>query len=187
MAEKRSPAIAHVGFYVKDLAKSIAWYSDVLGMTPQFQVPKKLCALRFADSEDHDIFIHQAPENYEAPTPMIFDHKTLDATAGRVGFYHVCIDFGSFDAAMEAYGRAMEKGSAVGKAVEHGYGRGFYVRDPDGNLVELWSFMKDGNEDEIVPVLERYKNDEPVGGGYSLDAAETYRKWQAKQAEKVDA
>ncbi len=187
MTEHPKPQVIHAGFYCRDVDASAAWYKEVLGMNPQFGRPGRNAALRFDDKEGHDIYLVQAPENYEKHTPMVFDHETLNAKAGRIGFYHVAIDFGTFDAAMEAFGRAMEKGSAIGKAAEHGYGRGFYVRDPYGNLVELWAYKQADDEEKIVPLTERYPSDEPRGGGHSLNAMATYEKWQARKPATVDA
>ena len=187
MTQQPVPKLIHAGFYCRDVDASAAWYKEVLGMNPQFGREGRNAALRFDDAEGHHIYLAQAPKSYEPHTPMVFEHETLTPMSGRIGFYHIAIDFGSFDAAMEAFGRAMAKGSAIGKAAEHGYGRGFYVRDPDGNLVELWAYKQDGDEEKIAPLTERFVNDEPRGGGYALDARATYEKWKAHRAATVGA
>jgi len=140
MDQQAHPSITHVGFYCSDVAASIAWYQDVLQMGFAMTVPGRFGAMRFGDAE-HEIFLMQAPENYSPPTPMIFDPETLDQLDGRVGFYHVSIDMKSFDAVMGALGRALARNSKIEKSVHHAEGLGFYVRDPDGIVVELGSPM----------------------------------------------
>jgi catechol 2,3-dioxygenase-like lactoylglutathione lyase family enzyme len=180
MTERARPRIVHVGFYCKDLSASVAWYVDVLGMDKQFGFPGRAQALGFGgDKEDHDIFLVQAPEQYAEPSPMHFDYQTLAPTKGRVGFYHVSIDLGSFAAAMHAYTRALERNSALAKSVQHGDGRGIYVRDPDGNLVELFSFNGCVDDEDALKYLVAYPGSEGRGGGYAIDMAATYAKWRA--------
>jgi len=174
------PRIVHVGFYCKDLKASVAWYRDVLGMQEQFGVAGRAQALGFGGAkEDHDIFLVQAPEQYAEPTPMHFDYETLVPVKGRVGFYHVAIDFQSFDAAMQAYTRALEHNTPLAKGVQHGDGRGIYVRDPDGNLVELFSFNGCVDDAEALKFLVPYPGSQGRGGGFSMDVAATYEKWRA--------
>ena len=104
MTARARARIVHVGFYVKDLDASVAWYEEVLGMEKQFGFPGRARALGWGgEKEDHDIFLVQAPDAYEEPSPMHFDYETLTPVKGRIGFYHVSIDFGSFEAAIPAF------------------------------------------------------------------------------------
>ena len=183
---KAVPRIVHVGFYCRDVKKSVAWYEDVLGMHVHFSVPNRAYAMGFnGGKEDHDIFLVQAPTTYAEPTPMHFDYETLEATKGRIGFYHVAIDFQSFDAAMEAYGRALARSSELAKGVQHGDGRGIYVRDPDGNLVELFSFNGCIDDADAKRLATPYPGSEGRGGGFAMDVAATYRKWKAEKKSPV--
>lgn len=188
MTERARPRIVHVGFYCKDLKASVAWYKEVLGMEEQFGFPGRAQAMGFGgEKDDHDIFLVQAPDHYAEPTPMHFDYETLTPTKGRVGFYHVAIDFQSFEAAMQAYGRALARNTLLAKGVQHGDGRGIYVRDPDGNLVELFSFNGCIDDAEARKFLVAYPGSEGRGGGFSMDVAATYEKWRAARKELADA
>jgi len=180
------PRIVHVGFYCRDLKASAAWYRDVLGMEEQFGSPGRTQALGFGgDKHDHDIFLVQAPDHYAEPSPMHFDRETLTPIKGRTGFYHVAIDFQSFDAAMQAYGRALARNTQLAKGVQHGDGRGIYVHDPDGNLVELFSFNGCIDDADALRFMVAYPNSDGRGGGFSMDVAATYEKWRtAKQAKE---
>jgi hypothetical protein len=152
---------------------------DVLGMEKSFGMPGRAQALGWGgDKEDHDIFLVQAPETYSEPTPMHFDFETLAPVAGRIGFYHVSIDFCSFADAMQAYTRALARNSELAKSVQHGEGRGIYVRDPDGNLVELFSFNGCVDDADALKYLVPYPGSEGRGGGFSIDMAATYEKWR---------
>lgn len=180
MTARARARIVHVGFYVKDLDASVAWYEEVLGMEKQFGFPGRARALGWGgEKADHDIFLVQAPDAYEEPSPMHFDYETLTPVKGRIGFYHVSIDFGSFEAAMQAYTRALARNSALAKSVQHADGRGIYVRDPDGNLVELFSFNGCIDDADARQYLVAYPGSEGRGGGFSIDMAATYAKWQA--------
>lgn len=183
---KAVPRIVHVGFYCRDVGKSVAWYEDVLGMHVHFSVPNRAYAMGFnGGKEDHDIFLVQAPDAYAEPTPMHFDYETLEATKGRIGFYHVAVDFQSFDAAMEAYGRALARNSDLAKGVQHGDGRGIYVRDPDGNLVELFSFNGCVDDADAKRLATPYPGSKGRGGEFAMDVAATYRRWQAEKKAPV--
>src|SRR5690606_38382290 len=107
-------------------------------------------------------------------------YETLDAIKGRIGFYHVAVDFQSFHAAMEAYGRALARDSELAKGVQHGDGRGIYVRDPDGNLVELFSFNGCVDDADARRLATPYPGSEGRGGGFAMDVAATYQKWLAE-------
>ena len=185
MGKQATCRIVHVGFYCRDVKASVEWYKGVLGMNVQFSVPNRAYALCFEGNEDHDIFLVQAPDQFEEPSPMHFDYATLDATKGRIGFYHVAIDFQSFNAAMQAYRRALTLDTKLAKGVQHGDGRGIYVRDPDGNLVELFSFNGAIDDEDARRLATPYPGSEGKGGGFAMDVGATYAKWLEEQREPV--
>ncbi len=183
MDQQPRPSITHVGIYCSDVAASIEWYQDVLQMDFAMSVPGRLGAMRFGDAE-HEIFLMQAPENHQPPTPMIFDPETLDQLDGRIGSYHMSIDMKSFDAVMGALRRALARGSEVGKSVHHAEGMGFYVRDPDSNLVELFVFDGQTDEADIAASVAKIAGHDGQGGGATLDARQTYQIWLAQSTDR---
>jgi catechol 2,3-dioxygenase-like lactoylglutathione lyase family enzyme len=121
----------HIVLRVADKARSIAFYAEVLGCAVDWDRPELgLTHLRAG--------------------PDLIDLVTLDGPLGRVGgagpgetgrnLEHFCLRLGRFDeAALRAHLAAqgvevVDAGQRYGAA---GEGPSLYVRDPDGNTVEL--------------------------------------------------
>ena len=140
-------ALAHTGFTVRDLDRSLAFYRDVLGMEVVFEQEKqggylaaivgypgahvRMAHLAFPGG-GHRIELFQ----YVEPAPRGEPNEPRD-----VGITHVCLAVDDIDA---VFGRVVEAGAAavsdpvlVDTGANAG-GRGVYVRDPDGIVVELF-------------------------------------------------
>jgi catechol 2,3-dioxygenase-like lactoylglutathione lyase family enzyme len=125
----RIDRLDHIVLTVADLDKTIAFYTDVLGMDlVTFQAGRK--ALSFGRSK---INLHQAGHSFSphagSPTPGSED-------------FCLIVD-GSLDDVMEdlaRHGVAIEEGP-VERTGATGTIRSVYVRDPDQNLVELSVYM----------------------------------------------
>jgi len=61
------------------------------------------------------------------------------------------------------------------------------VRDPDGNLVELFVFDGQSDEKDISAVVAMVEGHDGQGGGNALDGEQTYKNWLAHKKEIVDA
>jgi catechol 2,3-dioxygenase-like lactoylglutathione lyase family enzyme len=117
-------AIDHVVLTVADVDRTIAWYRDVLGMS--IETFDGRTALRFGSQK---LNLHAAGREIEphagTPTP---------------GSADICLLLGgSIDAAVRHLRNAgvqVELGP-VERAGATGSLRSIYVRDPDGNLLEL--------------------------------------------------
>lgn len=118
--------ITHVALYCADLQRSVRWYTEVLGLRVMAQAPGRFAALSFGHKH-HDFALVQAPPHFAPAQPP------------RVGLYHVSVDTGSFAESLALYERARQAGSEFVKAIDHRVGNGIYVRDPDGNVIELWN------------------------------------------------
>lgn len=119
----------HLVLTVRDLERTIAWYRDVAGMRPvTFGAGRH--ALAFGDQK---INLHEAGHEFEpkaaAPVPgsadLCFIVDEGPAELGR---------------RLERLGQTVELGpvtrtGAIGTLVS------VYLRDPDGNLVELSSYV----------------------------------------------
>lgn len=140
-------ALAHTGFTVRDLDRSLAFYRDVLGMEVVFAQEKqggylaeivgypgahvRMAHLAFPGS-GHRIELFQ----YLEPAPRGEASEPRD-----IGITHVCLAVDDIDA---VFARVVEAGAApvsdpvlVDTGANAG-GRGVYVRDPDGIVVELF-------------------------------------------------
>jgi catechol 2,3-dioxygenase-like lactoylglutathione lyase family enzyme len=132
--EQAGPASAlsfdHVVLTANDVERTVAWYADVLGMTPvTFGNGRR--ALHMGASK---INVHAADD--PAPAPV--------ARWRTPGSADVCVVVpGPIDAVEEhlvARGVAVEVGP-VRRTGARGPMTSLYIRDPDGNLVELGCYL----------------------------------------------
>lgn len=123
MAIKR---MNHAVLYVRDAARSTAFYRDVLG----FRVVVEFgggAFLQAPDStNDHDIAFFSIGEG------------AGPSQAGRstVGLYHLAWEVGTLAELAEVGGALQEAGALVG-ASDHGTTKSFYAKDPDGLEFEV--------------------------------------------------
>jgi catechol 2,3-dioxygenase-like lactoylglutathione lyase family enzyme len=129
----RVAGLDHVVLRVADLERSTAFYRDVLGCAVEKWQPELgLLQLRAGSA--------------------LIDLVTLDGQIGREGgagpgsqgrnLDHFCLRLAQFDeAALRAHlaARGIEAGRSAERYGADGYGPSIYIRDPDGNTVELKS------------------------------------------------
>ena len=121
----RVTEIDHVVFNVADAEASVAWWRDVLGLEPvrleewrRGEVP--FVSVRISPGTILDLFVgDRSGENVDHVAVQVADVDLDDlATSGR---------FDVVRGPMDVFGA-------------RGQGRGLYVRDPDGNVVELRTY-----------------------------------------------
>ncbi len=151
--------ITHVALYCRNLDRSVAWYCDVLGMTVKASAPGRFAAVAFGQKH-HDFALVQAPPGFADPSTQ------------RVGLYHIAIDTGSFAASVELYKRAQAASSEFVKAIDHRLGKGIYLRDPDGNILELWSESYPTMAEALagLETLDPPFHENPIGYPLDIDA-----------------
>ncbi|SBW25451.1 VOC family protein [Protofrankia symbiont of Coriaria ruscifolia] len=119
----------HVVLYVRDVARTTAFYTDVLDFRVTISMPGRAAFLQAPDStNDHDIGLFQLGAD------------AGDSPAGRstVGMYHVAWEVGTLTDLENAARRLTEAGALVG-ASDHGTTKSLYAHDPDGLEFEvLW-------------------------------------------------
>ncbi|HEY6599108.1 MAG TPA: VOC family protein [Pseudomonadales bacterium] len=123
-------ALDHVVLRVKDLDAALAFYQGVLGLTIERRLDIGLVQLR-AGASLIDLVPVASPLG-EAGGPA----------AGRTGHNmdHVALELGRFDAtAIIAYldAHAIEHGDVATRYGAKGTGPSIYLKDPDGNTIEL--------------------------------------------------
>ncbi len=118
--------IGHVHLTVSDLDRSLAFYRDVLGFEVTTRYGREAVFLS-AGGYHHHIGLNTWAGR-GAPRPP----------AGTTGLYHFAILYPDRRALAAAVRRVLEHGIPLEGASDHGVSEAVYVRDPDGNGVELY-------------------------------------------------
>ncbi|HMC78187.1 MAG TPA: VOC family protein [Vicinamibacterales bacterium] len=128
MAEPIDPRvdIGHVHLKVADLDRALAFYHGVLG----FEVTARMgpaAAFLSAGGYHHHIGLNTWESlNGQPPAP------------GTTGLYHVAIRYPDRAALADALRRLVDGHVPLEGASDHGVSEALYLRDPDGNGVELY-------------------------------------------------
>jgi len=127
----RVKELGHIVLYVRDLQRSLEFYRDVLGWRPIMdQVPGMSAAAFSAGRTHHDLLLIEVGPD-AAPIPE----------GRRVGLYHFGVKVGDSDDELRAMlARLTERPDLVTVvgATDHTVSHSLYVRDPDGNELELY-------------------------------------------------
>ena len=118
--------IGHVHLKVADLERALGVYRDVLG----FELMQRFgaqAAFLSAGGYHHHIGLNTwESAGGRAPAP------------GTTGLYHVAILYPTRAELGDALQRLVKAGIALDGAADHGVSEALYLRDPDGNGVELY-------------------------------------------------
>lgn len=131
MKERSKPVhpevrIGHVHLKVADLERAIKFYRDVLG----FELTQRYgnqAAFLSAGGYHHHIGLNTWESQGGSPPPQ-----------GSTGLYHVAIVYPTRAELADALRRLVKAGIALEGASDHGVSEALYLRDPDGNGVELY-------------------------------------------------
>ncbi|HVC14507.1 MAG TPA: VOC family protein [Acidimicrobiales bacterium] len=128
--------LGHVVLYVRDLARSAAFYRDVLGFRQLNPDPPGAGGVRFpaaafssaSGRTHHELLLIEVGEDAQ-PQPR----------GRRVGVYHIGLKVGDSDDELRAaLARLEEAGVTVTGASDHTVSHSLYILDPDGNELELY-------------------------------------------------
>lgn len=118
--------IGHVHLKVADLQRSLNFYCGILG----FELTQRYgagAAFISAGGYHHHIGLNiWESAGGQAPPP------------GTTGLYHVAILYPTRATLADALKRLMEAGISLDGAADHGVNEALYLRDPDGNGLELY-------------------------------------------------
>ena len=118
--------LGHIVFYVRDMDRSLAFYRDLLGFGEVGAWGRQAVALSSGRTH-HEILLIEVGS---APGPL---------QGHRLGLYHVGIKVGdSLDDLRAARDELLEHGITIDGASDHTVTQSLYLRDPDGNEVELY-------------------------------------------------
>jgi catechol 2,3-dioxygenase len=118
--------IGHAHLKVADLERALKFYVGVLG----FELMEKFgaqAAFVSAGGYHHHIGLNTWESKGGSPPPP-----------GTTGLYHVAILYPTRAALADALRRVLAAGVELDGAADHGVSEAIYLRDPDGNGLELY-------------------------------------------------
>ncbi len=119
--------LGHVVLYVKDLPTSVQFYADVLGLATYGEIFHGRAALLTSGRTHHELLLIEV---CDAPGPL---------RGRRIGLYHIgwCIG-DSTEQLVRAKKELEEREIPIEGMSDHVITHSLYIRDPDGNEVELY-------------------------------------------------
>jgi len=122
--------LGHVHLRVADLARATAFYRDVLGFDvtaygPDFGIPG--AAFLSSGGYHHHVGLNTWQSEGGSPPPD-----------GHTGLYHFALLYPDRRGLGHAVRRLLDHGYPIDGAEDHGATVSVYLRDPDGNGIELY-------------------------------------------------
>ena len=119
-------SIGHFVLKVRDLARSVPFYTEVLGMKEVARNERRMAFLIFEDNH-HDIALIETG----ADSP--------DAPEASPGLAHVALKIGSTVEELREAKRWLEShGIRISRIRDHAVTKSIYFPDPDGNEIEVF-------------------------------------------------
>jgi catechol-2,3-dioxygenase len=130
----------HAVLYVRDLDRSVAFYTDALGFRVKVSLPGAAFLQAEGSTNDHDLGLFAIGES------------AGDSAAGRVtvGLYHLAWEVDTL-AELRRVARELAHRGALAGASDHGTTKALYARDPDGLEFEVsWLVPADLLTDDVT-------------------------------------
>ena len=119
--------LGHVVYYVRKLETSVRFYHEAVGLAVSGKIFEDRAALLTGGSTHHELLLIEVGD---VPGPV---------QGKRVGLYHVGWKIGdSLEDLKLRYKQLHDLGYAVDGVSDHTVSQSIYLRDPDGNEVELY-------------------------------------------------
>jgi catechol 2,3-dioxygenase len=117
--------VGHVVLGVRDPQRSIAFYTEVLGMElVKFLDEMQMAFFSFGE-RDHDIAVIKVPD---------------DQPVGSAGLAHTALEIeGGLEQLRSLHDRLRSRGVEVEFTADHALTKSVYFFDPDGNRLEIFS------------------------------------------------
>jgi len=120
----KASSLGHVGVYVRDIERSVAFYRDIIGLQVSDRSPRGGVFMTAQDrlAEHHELLL--APgRNDDGKVNVLQQISFRCATLKDIkDFYRVFV----------------EKNVPINRCVSHGNTVSIYAQDPDGNSVEVY-------------------------------------------------
>src|SRR5580765_5580895 len=136
--------IGHVHLTVSNLERALAFYRDALGFEVTQQAGSSVAFLSAGGYHHHIGLNTWAGEGAAGPP------------AGRTGLYHLAILYPNRRELARAFKRLFDHGVPIEGASDHGVSEAIYLRDPDGNGIELYhdrprdEWPRDGRQLQMI-------------------------------------
>jgi catechol 2,3-dioxygenase len=117
--------IGHVHLKVADIERSLGFWRDVIGLQVMQRMPRAV--FLSADGYHHHIAINTWESEGGSAPPT-----------GSTGLFHVALLYPDRQALATVLARLGAAGITLDGASDHGVSEALYLRDPDGNGVELY-------------------------------------------------
>jgi catechol 2,3-dioxygenase len=118
--------IGHVHLKVSDIDRALGFYRDVLGFDVTQRAGDQAVFLS-AGGYHHHLALNTWESRGGSPPPP-----------GTTGLYHVAIRYPDRVTLGDALRRVVDAGIPITGATDHGVSEAVYLRDPDGNGIELY-------------------------------------------------
>lgn len=118
--------IGHVHLKVSDIDRAIQFYGDVMGFELQERMGSD-AAFMSAGGYHHHLGLNTWHSRGGSPPP-----------ANTTGLYHFAILYPDRRALAIALKRLVDAGWPIDGASDHGVSEAIYLRDPDGNGIEIY-------------------------------------------------
>ena len=122
----RTTKLGHIVLRVRDLERSERFYTEVLGLRKNGEIPGVMAFFSTQSSPDsHDVALMRVGP--DAP----------DSSAQQVGLYHFAYQVDSEESLADAYRTLQDAGVPIVGTGDHGVSKGIYILDPDGIEIEI--------------------------------------------------
>jgi catechol 2,3-dioxygenase-like lactoylglutathione lyase family enzyme len=140
----------HAVLYVRDVERSVAFYTDVLGFRVLNVLPDGFRGAAFlqapGSTNDHDLGLFEVGEA-AASSPA--------GRGGAVGLYHLAWEVDTL-AELERLAARLSDAGALGGSSDHGTTKSLYGQDPDGLEFEIaWVVPADQIDDGAIEGRKR--------------------------------
>ena len=132
----------HAVLYVRDAARSAAFYRDVFGFQTVTEMPGAAFLRADGSTNHHDLGLFSVGPDAPGPQP------------GRVGLYHLAWQVDAITDLATARDTLRAVGAYSGES-DHGATKSIYGHDPDGNEFEvMWTLPRDewGDHEHDAPI-----------------------------------
>ena len=144
------PIVGHIHLTVADLDRALSFYRDLLG----FEV-----SARYGDSA---VFLSSGGYHHHIGLNTWAGTDAKPAPAGHTGMYHVAFLYPTRKSLANALKRIVDAEYPLEGASDHGVSEAIYLKDPDGNGVEIyvdrprdtWNVSNDGMVEMVTERLD---------------------------------